>query len=69
MSASNIKNGSILVADGGFDCILAGERTTVRRDEKGELFVPCSHGRHYLDGQLGADGETLVGFTLEANHP
>jgi hypothetical protein len=59
---SETKAGSRLVADGGFTCILAGEGLVVGEDTNG-LYVPCSCGKHYLDGQLDDDdNDTLIGL-------
>jgi len=62
-----IKPGDFLVADGDFSCMKEGERRQVRADKNGHgfdrLFISCcdEHGRHYLYGQVGDDGE-LIGF-------
>lgn len=54
--------GTLLEADGGFDCIEHGAILTVSEFGFG-LCVPCSHGRHQLDGQL-EDGEAYIGLYL-----
>lgn len=64
---SELKAGDIVVADADFPCMAAG-RKTVEADEGG-LFVPCSAGRHYLDGQIhceshGGEDDTLIGLFL-----
>lgn len=64
VSVHEVKKGAVLVADGGFTCIRSGAVLTVEEDEDG-LFVPCSHGGHYLDGQISDDGKTYVGLTLK----
>lgn len=46
-----VEAGTVLWADGGFTCIDPGAKLEVAADEKGRLFVPCSEGRHLLDGQ------------------
>lgn len=49
----------------GFTCIPDGSIRVVESDEKGELFIPCDEGRHYLDGQIDFDtGETYVGLSI-----
>lgn len=58
----NVKIGTMLVADGGFTCIEHDALLEVKADHDGELYVPCSDGKHYLDGQIGDDGFTYVGF-------
>ena len=55
--------GTMLTADGGFTCIKNGAVLTVQADDKGFLFVPCSHKGHWLSGQLD-DGDQYIGFTL-----
>ena len=55
-----VKVGDVLVADGGFTCIKEGEHVVVDSDEHG-LFVPCSFGKHHLDGQRDTD-KNYIGF-------
>lgn len=57
---STLKPGDKLQADPGFTCIRANDILTIQGCEHG-LFVPCSEGKHFLDGQAD-DGEHLVGF-------
>lgn len=59
----DLSAGDVIVADAGFDCMPEG-RHVVRRDHHRKLFVICSAGCHYLEGQLRDDG-TLVGFFIE----
>jgi hypothetical protein len=56
----DLKHGDKLVADDGFTCLKDGEVCPVF-GEGTDLFVHCSHGTHYLDGQLQEDG-TIIGF-------
>jgi hypothetical protein len=59
MKISNVKSGDVLIADGGFTCIESGTELLVDED----FSVPCSEGKHFLDGQIDFDdGETLIGF-------
>ena len=51
-----VSAGRILVADDGFTCIKTGALLVVESDDAGHLFVPCSHGRHYINAQLDRDG-------------
>ena len=60
------KPGLRLRADGGFTCIEQGALLTVETDSDGIKFVPCSHGRHYLDGQLAEDGRLVGLFSAES---
>lgn len=52
----DVKEGDILVADGGFTCIAEGARLAVEIDGEGHRFVPCSDGQHSLSGQLNKEG-------------
>lgn len=59
-----VSPGDILIADGGFDCIVEGARVEVERDLHGfgvDLWVACRCGKHMLDGQLDEEGR-YVGF-------
>lgn len=47
----SINEGSFVEADGDFTCLTHGEVSKVQQDGEGCLFIPCSEGRHYLDGQ------------------
>lgn len=58
---SETKAGSILIPDGGFTCLEEAIAVIVREDARG-LYVPCSDGRHGLDGQLSDDGAEYVGL-------
>lgn len=60
--AADVQAGTKLVPDAGFTCMEAGKIVEVAKDERG-LFVPCSHGRHYLDGQLD-DGVEYIGLAM-----
>lgn len=46
----NTKVGDKLTAF-GFTCVDDDAVVTVHKDDMG-LYFPCSHGKHYLDGQL-----------------
>jgi hypothetical protein len=52
--------GDTLIADSGFTCLHNNQRVIVKQNERGE-YVDCSHGRHYLDGQVNENG-ILVGL-------
>ena len=58
-----VKANTRLIADGGFNCIKEGARLTVM-ESKSRLYVKCSSGEHYLDGQCDGKGN-FVGFWLE----
>lgn len=58
--------GRVLIADGGFDCMIEGEGYLVREDAQG-LYIGCkgNHQRHGLDGQLDYKTQSFyVGFKL-----
>jgi hypothetical protein len=61
---SEVRKSTVLVADGGFTCIVRGAVLIVEEDEDG-LWVSCSEGRHYLDGQLTENGE-YVGLMVKS---
>jgi hypothetical protein len=44
----------------GFTCAGEGEARQIERAH-GEFFIRCSHGKHFLSGQLADDNETLIG--------
>ena len=50
-AVSEVKAGDVLEADDGFTCLYDGERVEARDDGLG-LFVPCTDGQHFLDGQV-----------------
>lgn len=60
MKLADLKAGHCVFADTGFTCMAAGLHI-VEADEHG-LYVQCSEGHHYLDGQEDDDGE-LVGLS------
>jgi hypothetical protein len=59
-----VKTGTTLIADEGFTCIKEGALLEVQADHEGDLYVPCKHGAHYLDGQLDEDIFTYVGLMV-----
>lgn len=60
---TEVKAGTVLIADGGFTCIKEGAELTVQDGPSG-LFVPCDCGTHSIDGQLD-DGEVYIGLSLK----
>jgi hypothetical protein len=62
MKMTDLKVGDVVVADGGFGCLEDGQRCEVKANAKGELYVECDHGNHYLEGQKDFHGE-LIGLT------
>lgn len=61
MRLSDIYEGQTIMLDGGFDCVAKGE-ATVLVDQRGSLYFKCSHGEHFIDGQVDIDGE-LIGIS------
>lgn len=61
---NKVKNGTVLVCDGGFTCMYEGAERIVHRGSKG-LFVWCGDGKHMLEGQKDDSGENYVGFFLK----
>lgn len=63
---SALKPGDHLTMDDGFTCGISDQTLEVGKDEHG-LYVPCSEGKHYLDGQLSdVDGDHTVGMWVVA---
>lgn len=62
VALKHLQAGARLKADSGFTCIKGGKIVQVARADDGNLYVPCSHGRHYLDGQTNKHG-VVVGMT------
>ncbi len=56
--AADVKVGDVMITDGGFTCMPAGAEKIVQADEESELCIPCDHGLHKLEGQLGYTDET-----------
>ena len=56
---SEVKVGDLLEPDGGFDCLECGAHLMVFHDSDG-LFIKCSEGHHYLDGQI--EGDHYIGL-------
>ncbi len=61
--------GTKLRADDGFTCIRAGSILEVKLDPDFpapyNLYVDCSDGRHFIDGQIDNDSQQMIGFTKE----
>ena len=52
--------GDSVETDDCFTCRPVGKVSKVRMIE-GRFFIPCSDGKHFLDGQAQEDGVTLIG--------
>ena len=71
MKLIDLKPGDIVIADGGFTCVQEGEHTVHRNPRLPStegLYIHCTEGEHYLDGQEDTDGN-LVGLKLKENEP
>ena len=54
-----------MVRTHGFSCRDSINSVPVQADESNALYVLCcENGRHYLEGQLLDDGDTLIGVEL-----
>lgn len=58
---ADVRVGSKLETDGGFTCMEKGHIKIVRQNKKGELFVYCRDGEHYLGWQAD-DGDIYIGL-------
>lgn len=58
---SQLTPGDEVECDGGFTCLDRKAVATVKEDSVGK-YISCSHGKHYLDGQLETDGDSLIGL-------
>lgn len=61
MKASTINVGDIIVAGLGFACLNGGQRCLVE-ECRGEKYVQCRFGMHYIRGRDARDGE-VIGFS------
>ena len=61
LQLKDLEVGDTIIADAGFTCMPAGPKTVCDND-KGELFVHCGEGRHFLDGQENENGD-LIGIS------
>jgi len=61
LPVEQVKIGDILIADGGFTCLQDRQECKVQETD-GELYVACTAGFHFLDGQLNDDLTEYVGF-------
>lgn len=70
---ADIKVGDTVIPDGGFvatingqdgKCMTEGAELTVQDDPAHGLYVPCAHGKHFLDGQIEPTdvGEVYIGL-------
>jgi len=72
VKASDVREGTILIADDAFTCVKAGCELMVEQDDDGVQFFRCADGQHFLKGQRGftvADKHGFVGFTLKEPVP
>jgi len=60
---SQLKAGDYIEIDDGFDC--RKQNIVTIREAYGKLGFECSHGIHWLSGQLADDGDSLIGIYSE----
>lgn len=60
---SELRVGDIITLDDGFSCLDAGNYKVLWDNG---FYVPCNHGKHYLDGQENEQG-ILVGIVAHAH--
>lgn len=60
-SVEKTKTGDTVQVDNDFTCIKANEKLIIQEDNEG-LFIPCFHGKHYLDGQKSDDETYYIGI-------
>lgn len=65
MKLSELKAGDKVRVDENVACLGPTLVHEVKQDGPGQafLYLDCAYGRHYLDGQLDSDNETLVGIS------
>jgi hypothetical protein len=69
MRLDQLSAGDMVLADNGFTCLETGSYV-VQADEDGRLYIPCSHGKHYIDGQVSfSDENEIIGLTKSASCP
>lgn len=61
-TVAEVKPGSIVEADGGFDCLVNGKQYTVYSYPNDRLTIPCAKGSHFLDGQLDDTHTYYIGL-------
>ncbi len=66
---SELKLGDFVEIDCGFDCIGDTETRRVGYIPGMGFFIDCSHGYHFLSGQLANDGDSLIGIYKVQNFP
>lgn len=59
MKLTDVKEGDIIIADGGFTCMEAGEHKVY---DDGRFYIKCDEGKHFLEGQEDENGN-LIGVT------
>jgi hypothetical protein len=68
MTLEELKVGDRIKGFEGFGCIPDNAVRAVKKDAEGHLYVSCSSGNHYLDGQIVLDEKTgryeLIGLSI-----
>lgn len=60
---TQVHEGSIVRPDAGFYCLKEGSHLQVQKDNSGDLYIHCSEGKHFIDGQI--DEDVYTGLYLE----
>lgn len=67
MKLSELGAGDLVIADDSFTCLKTGSYL-VEADDEGRLFIPCDHGKHYLDGQVSfTNPDDLIGLARSSS--
>lgn len=62
-TVAEVKEGTILEADGGFECMDKGDKLKVISRPDGSLYIEClAFGGHSLDGQIDIDEDDGTKF-------
>ena len=61
MKRIDLKAGDLVQTDTGFTCMPAGKH--VVHENCYGLFIHCTHGNHYLVGQVDGESDELVGIS------
>jgi hypothetical protein len=57
LTLATLHPGAVVVVMQSRGCLARGEVLEVKADSKGDLWVPCLEGRHYLEHEANAGGE------------
>ena len=67
---SDLKAGDLLEFDTTFTCGIGGKTLLALQDHRGEWYVRCRHGTHFLEAQTeDGDGDHMIGVWPAAAVP